>query len=177
MRTCNRTCGNQPTCLHNHHSTCFLPRCRTEQNNMASRKRPISDIDTSPDPKDIDQRTTHKQPRVDVSSLSPSRHASSSLSYPSLSQPASRAVPFQRPHSLISFSYNTDRKLEFSDAAMRYYVDPPKDANLGHGYERWIRRPEEKGRLDGLLQAISEIRRRGSDPAINVVSWRGVITK
>lgn len=143
---------------------------------MASRKRPISDVDIPPDPKDMDQRTAHKQPRVDASLLS-SRHASSSLSYPSLSQSASRAVPFQRPQPLISFSYNTDRELEFSDAAMRYYVDPPRDADLGHGYERWIRRPEEKGRLDGLLRAISEIRRRGDDPVINVVSWRGIMTK
>ena len=60
---------------------------------------------------------------------------------------------------------------------MRYYVDPPRDADLGHGYERWIRRPEEKGRLDGLLQAISEIQRRDGDPVINIVSWRGVMTK
>jgi len=60
---------------------------------------------------------------------------------------------------------------------MRYYVDPPRDADLGHGYDRWIRRPEEKGRLDGLLRAISEIRRRGGDPVINIVSWRGIMTK
>jgi len=143
---------------------------------MASRKRPISDIDTLPDPKDRNQRPAHKQPRLDPS-LSPSLHASASLSYPSLSQPAERAIPFQRPLSLLSFSYNKDRELEFSDAAMRYYVDPPRDAELGRGYERWIRRPEERGRLDGLLLAISEIRRRGADPVISIVSWRGVMTK
>jgi len=61
---------------------------------------------------------------------------------------------------------------------MRYYVDPPLGADLGHGYERWIRRPEERGRLDGLLRAILEIRRRATgNPVIDVVSWRGVITK
>jgi RAT1-interacting protein len=60
---------------------------------------------------------------------------------------------------------------------MRYYVNPPRDADLGHGYERWIRRPEERGRLDGLLLAISEIRKRGADPLISIVSWRGVMTK
>ncbi|KAH9995835.1 RAI1 like PD-XK nuclease-domain-containing protein, partial [Russula vinacea] len=110
--------------------------------------------------------------------LSPPLRVSSSLPYPSTSQSAPRAVPFQRPLPLISFSYTNDRKLEFSDAAMRYYVRPPPDADLGHGYERWIRRPEERGRLDGLLRAISEIRRRGTgDPVINIVSWRGVMTK
>jgi len=61
---------------------------------------------------------------------------------------------------------------------MRYYAKPPPDADLRHGYERWIRRPEERGRLDGLLRAISEIRRRGTgDPVIGIVSWRGVMTK
>jgi len=142
---------------------------------MASRKRPISDVDILPDPKDRG-RDLQADPQLDRS-LSPSPHPSSSLSYPSLSQPASRAVPFQRPLPLISFSYNKDRELEFSDAAMRYYVSPPLDADLGHGYERWIRHPEERGRLDGLLRAISEIRRRGGDPVINIISWRGVMTK
>jgi len=100
------------------------------------------------------------------------------LVYPSLTQPSPRVVPFQRPRSLISFSYNKDRELEFSDAAMRYYIDPPPGADLGHGYDRWVRRPEEKGRLDGLLRAISEIRRRAtSDPVIGVISWRGIMTK
>ena len=61
---------------------------------------------------------------------------------------------------------------------MRYYVGPPVGADLGHGYERWNRRPEERGRLDGLLRAISEFRRGGTgDPAVNIVSWRGVMTK
>ena len=141
---------------------------------MAPRKRALSDVDILPDPKDKNQ---YKQPRLDPP-LSPPLRVSSSLPYPSTSQSAPRAVPFQRPLPLISFSYTNDRKLEFSDAAMRYYVRPPPDADLGHGYERWIRRPEERGRLDGLLRAISEIRRRGTgDPVINIVSWRGVMTK
>ncbi|KAH9998836.1 RAI1 like PD-XK nuclease-domain-containing protein [Russula compacta] len=143
---------------------------------MASRKRALSEVNVLPDLKDRDQNAAHKVPRLGPS---PSPlHTSSGLSYPSMSQSASRAVPFQRPRPLISFSYNKDRKLEFSDSAMRYYVSPPVGADLGHGHERWIRRPEEKGRLDGLLQAISEFRRRGTgDPAVNIVSWRGVMTK
>ena len=139
---------------------------------MTSRKRGISDVDILPGP-DKGQ----KQSRLDPS-LSPPLPVSASLSYPSTSQSASRAVPFQRPLPLISFSYTKDRELEFSDAAMRYYVNPPPGAELGHGHDRWIRRPEERGRLDGLLRAISEIRRRGTgDPVINIVSWRGVMTK
>ncbi|KAF8271140.1 RAI1 like PD-XK nuclease-domain-containing protein [Lactarius quietus] len=61
---------------------------------------------------------------------------------------------------------------------MRYYIDPPPGADLGFGYDRWVRRPEEKGRLDGLLRAISEVRKRGtSDSVIGVITWRGIMTK
>jgi RAT1-interacting protein len=147
---------------------------------MTSRKRAISDIGALSDPNDTDKRVIQKRPRLvdHDTSLSPSPHASLSLSYPSTSQPASRTVPFQRPLPLITFSYDKSRQLEFSDAAMRYYVDPPPSADLGYGYERWVRRPEERGRLDGLLRAILEIQRRGSGhPAIGVISWRGVMTK
>ena len=132
---------------------------------MASRKRATSDIDN-----DGDKRAVLKQPRTDTPTVT--------LVYPSLTQPSPRVVPFQRPLSLISFSYDEGRKLEFSDAAMRYYIDPPPGADLGFGYDRWVRRPEEKGRLDGLLRAISEVRRRGSSGSvIDVISWRGIMTK
>jgi hypothetical protein len=148
---------------------------------MASRKRAIPDIDSPSEPNDVDRRETQKFPRLDHdTSFSPRLHVSESLSlsYPSTSHPVSRAVPFQRPLPLITFSYNKSRLLEFSDAAMRYYVIPPPNADLGYGYEHWIRRPEERGRLDGLLQAVLEIQRRATGrPVINVISWRGVMTK
>ncbi|KAI9463298.1 RAI1-domain-containing protein [Lactarius psammicola] len=138
---------------------------------MASRKRAASDTSGG------DKRAVLKQPRADTSRQD--HHPPSvSLVYPSLTQPSPRAVPFQRPLPLISFSYNKGRELEFSDAAMRYYIDPPPGADLGFGYDRWVRRPEEKGRLDGLLRAVSEIRKHeASDPAIGVISWRGTMTK
>ena len=109
------------------------------------------------------------------------------LSYPPKDTPAS-AVPFQQPSQLLSFSYTSDRTLEFTDSSLRYYVDPPIGADLRYGYERWIKRPEEKGRLDGLLKAVAKFRSRldlgsgdGTGDAglrdISVVSWRGVMTK
>jgi RAT1-interacting protein len=159
-------------------TTCALSSGHFPQKSMASRKRAISDTDILSDPRDRDQRAAaHKEPRLDPS-LSPPPRASSSLPYPSTSQSASHTVPFQRPLPLLTFSYDKDRELGFSDSAMRYYVSPPLGADLGHGYERWIRRPEERGRLDGLLRAVSEIRTRAAgDPVINIVSWRGVMTK
>jgi RAT1-interacting protein len=146
---------------------------------MASRKRTISDIDTPSNSNDEDKQVIQKRLQLDDDALlSPSLHASVSLSYPSTSQPASHAVPFQRPLPLITFSYNKSRELEFSDAAMRYYVAPPARADLGYGYERWVRRTDDKGRLDGLLRAILETQRRGTGhPVIDVISWRGIMTK
>ncbi|CCM01915.1 uncharacterized protein FIBRA_03986 [Fibroporia radiculosa] len=109
------------------------------------------------------------------------------LAFPSTSQTSqSKPVPFQQPVSLITFSYTPSRKLEFNNSALRYYVNPPRNANLRHGYERWIKRPEEKGRIDGLLRATSKLRNdmnagasKGVDwiRSIGVVSWRGVMTK
>lgn len=107
------------------------------------------------------------------------------LSYPPKDRPVAQ-VPFQQPSQLLSFSYNSARELEFIDASLRYYVHPPQNADLRYGYERWVKRPEEKGRLDGLLKAVSKFRSRlnasgSSGDAwlrdISVVSWRGVMTK
>lgn len=87
--------------------------------------------------------------------------------------------PFQKPMPILSFSYDPSRTLLFDDSAMRYFVDPPIGAELSYGYDRWIRRPEEKGRLDGLLKAYSraKIGRKVDLSDVAVVSWRGVMTK
>lgn len=101
------------------------------------------------------------------------------LSYPSTSNPT-KPVPFQQPSPLITFSYTTERVLEFTDAARRYYVEAPLGAKLDYGYDRWIRRPEERGRLDGLLKALIRVVKEKNAPplpAISVVAWRGVMTK
>ncbi|KAI0267639.1 RAI1 like PD-XK nuclease-domain-containing protein [Gloeopeniophorella convolvens] len=142
---------------------------------MASGKRSISDTLSGGDGEY--EESAQKQRRL--SATPPLRSQPPiSLAYPPTSQPAARAVPFQQPLPLITFSYDESRRLDFSDAAMRYYVEPPRGADLGYGYERWARRPEEKGRLDGLLRAVSEIRRReNGGPVVGVVSWRGVMTK
>jgi RAT1-interacting protein len=61
---------------------------------------------------------------------------------------------------------------------MRYFVDPPLGAQLGHGYDRWIKKPETRGRIDGLLKGLSRARERsGGGGEVGVVAWRGVMTK
>jgi len=134
----------------------------------------------------------HKRKAEDAppSVPSPTKQRVSSLaglSYPSLSSSPAKNPPFQRPAQLLTFSYNAEHVLEFNDSAMRYYVEPPRGADLGFHYDKWIKRPEERGRLDGLLTAWSKFKKslRPPDsscsvvsvPDINVITWRGIITK
>lgn len=88
-------------------------------------------------------------------------------------------VSFQQPTPLATFSYDSKRELRFDDSALRYYVDPPHGADLRHGYDRWVKRPEEKGRLDGLLKVWSKVRNGFPDGFMSdgVISWRGVMTR
>lgn len=99
------------------------------------------------------------------------------LSYSSSSQ--TRPVAFQQPSPLVTFSYDPLRVLEFDDSALRYYVDPPPGADLKYGYDKWIKRPEEKGRIDGLLKAWLKAKEQLPEESMKgaVISWRGVMTK
>ena len=101
------------------------------------------------------------------------------LAYPSKSSSSGSQVPFQQPTPLTTFSYDSKRVFRFDDSALRYYIGPPHGADLRHGYERWIKKPEEKGRLDGLLKAWLKIRNGFPDGFMNggVIAWRGVMVK
>lgn len=127
--------------------------------------------------------------RAETESARGSLVPSASLPYPPLHSSTSiQPVPFQQPTGLLTFSYTPQRVLEFTNSALRYYIDPPPGADLRYGYERWIKRPEEKSRLDGLLRAIERLIEKadasmgfGSGQKwlhdIAVVTWRGVMTK
>lgn len=100
-----------------------------------------------------------------------------SLDYPSLSKTKPKAVPFQQPTQVLTFSYNEAHELEFTNSAMRYYVEPPNGAKLGYGYDRWVKRLDTRTRLDSLLRALLKARAQGSVDNIGLVTWRGIITK
>jgi len=108
-------------------------------------------------------------------------HHPAFLAYPDVSNPRAKSTPFQQPNQLITFSYTPDHVQEFTDSALRYYNEPPMGSNLSYGYDRWIRKPDDRGRIDALLKAISRVKsdpaRHGALPEIGVVSWRGVMTK
>lgn len=97
------------------------------------------------------------------------------LPYTPATTAATPTPPFQQPLPLLTFSYTPARTLEFTDSALRSFVDPPAHADLNYGVERWVRRPEERGRVDGLVEAWGRMRDRGGE--VGVVCWRGVLTK
>jgi RAT1-interacting protein len=106
------------------------------------------------------------------------------LAYPRIpSDTPPKQTPFQQPTPLLSFSKTPDRTVEFTDSALRYFVDPPRGAQLGYGYERWVPKVEERGRVDGLVQALARVRVGGGVGVggeggdVGVVAWRGVITR
>ncbi|KAK7463369.1 decapping endonuclease targeting mRNA [Stygiomarasmius scandens] len=153
-----------------------------------SKKRDISDV---LDQGELDAGPSHTRARLEAEHPgSPDRtHGSSNsqqgepkdLSYPDITLRSTKATPFQLPTQIISFSYTPEHVLEFNDSALRYFSDPPLGAQLGYGYERWIRRPEERGRIDSLLKAFDRVKHGGKCPVnlddVGVVSWRGVMTR
>ena len=160
------------------------------------RKRSISDLlNDSQDP-NLTSETSDEPPRTRIrlddtasqeikrptSLENPSAQSSlpKFLAYPKISSFKPKPIPFQQPSQLISFSYTPEHVQEFTDSALRYFVDPPLGSNLSFGYDRWIRKPDDRGRIDALLKAISKVKAEaigGSLPEIGVVSWRGIMTK
>ncbi|KAJ7903314.1 RAI1-domain-containing protein [Mycena olivaceomarginata] len=122
-----------------------------------------------------DVRPTTKQRQ-----RSPTPPQPHTLAYPALTAPSGPAPAFQQPTQIISFSYTPARELEFTDSALRYLASPPPRAKLAHGYDRWVRRPETRPRLDGLLRALSAARAKRHPALANgfgAVAWRGVLTR
>jgi len=158
----------------------------------AERKRGISDLLN--DSQDLTPETSDEPPRMrirldDIASQEIKRPTSGPeqtsslptfLAYPKISTFKPKPVPFQKPSVLTTFSYTSEHVQEFTDSALRYFVDPPLGSNLSFGYDRWVRKSDDRGRIDALLKAISKIKAEangGSLPEIGVVSWRGIMTK
>ncbi|KAJ7227329.1 RAI1-domain-containing protein [Mycena pura] len=130
------------------------------------------------DDTDSDPRPRTKQRRRSPTPLPLA--AQTHLTYPSPDPTSGPAPAFQQPTPLISFSYTPAHELEFTDSALRYFLPPPRRAQLAHAYDRWVRRPEERARVDSLLRALSTARARAHPAltsAVGAVAWRGVITR
>ncbi|KAI0342622.1 RAI1-domain-containing protein [Trametopsis cervina] len=164
---------------------------------MSPSKRPISEVDV--EEQDVTARATKRRVNEvgNVVSTATTKVETHDLKYPPTSGTV-KPVAIQYPSRLLSFSYDPNRTLLFDDSAMKYFVNPPANADLRYGYSRWVKRPEEKGRIDGLLRAVAKyaesldsstdqptaqgVVAEGKVSAqwlrqIKCVSWRGVMTK
>ncbi|KAH6913340.1 hypothetical protein BKA70DRAFT_1369947 [Coprinopsis sp. MPI-PUGE-AT-0042] len=107
----------------------------------------------------------------------PTRHT---LAYPRVTDRVD-PTPFQLPTQITSFSYDENHQQLFDDSALHYYVDPPPNARLDFAYDRWVRKPDTRGRLDPLLKAIRKAKEDRVKAALvpdnGVVCWRGIMTK
>lgn len=99
------------------------------------------------------------------------------LPLPSVHSPPQVSAPYSQPYQLVSFSYTEEREQRFDDSALRFFVQPPAGADLNHRYEYWIRKKEERGRLDGLLNACLREEVAGERARATCITWRGVMTK
>ncbi|KAF8313663.1 RAI1-domain-containing protein [Clavulina sp. PMI_390] len=86
---------------------------------------------------------------------------------------------FQKPRTLITFSYDSLHELHIgSNEALRYFQSPPPEADLNYRFDHWVHKVETKPRLDSLLKCLG-----GSPQAVHasnrpsVVTWRGIMTK
>ncbi|KAF9019872.1 hypothetical protein BDZ89DRAFT_1072696 [Hymenopellis radicata] len=107
------------------------------------------------------------------------RRSAPQLMYPNTNTLPTTGQPpeFETRTSIISFSYDTTRTVQWDTSALRYYVKPPSKADLSYGYNRFILH-EDKGRIDPVLEAFQRAKNeRGTNLSNGVVSWRGVITK
>jgi RAT1-interacting protein len=60
---------------------------------------------------------------------------------------------------------------------MKYFMVPPPRIDLSYGYERWIKREEDRGRLDALLECLEREKILKASRRPSIVTWRGVMTK
>lgn len=136
-----------------------------------NQKRTIRDVDGEDDVEKEAVARSAPRPRVEKALDQPKK-----LFLPSKDSKL-RSVNFQKPFQLISFSYTPERELVFDDSALRFWVEPPRNADLSHGYSRWIKRSEERGRLDGLLKALCEKPCLEARERAAAVLWRGIMCK
>lgn len=138
-----------------------------------------------------------KRRRVERSPTPDDMPAASSLRLRAVeSYATARPVAFQQPVHVAAFSYSPERELllgEQRDAALRYYCDPPQQADLEKGFDEavWHNDMVDEG-IDALLDTyvahelcqtcaltpVSSLAASKLDTrAIGLITWRGMLSK
>ncbi|KAG8762290.1 decapping endonuclease targeting mRNA [Ceratobasidium sp. 423] len=129
--------------------------------------------DTGPD--DTVSLPLPKKSKLEQGNKNTSRASRHTL--PLETSPKDPSPAFGQPQQLTCFSYTPNRELRFDTSALKYYVPAPINADLGYRYEHWVKRPEERGRIDSLLRAVEQEHVIGERKKGAFISWRGVMTK
>ncbi len=77
------------------------------------------------------------------------------------------------------FSYDEDHQYRPDDSSLQYYYPPRLGANLSDGFERFRKLDESRDdHLDGLLKTITKLEKtEGHSRRVDIVTWRGIMTK
>lgn len=89
------------------------------------------------------------------------------------------SAPMKRPREIACFSYTTSHEFRLDASGLRYYYPPRLGADLCKGFESFEKLDDtEDDHLESLLKTIMEVEReRGEKVEVDVVTWRGMMTK
>ncbi|OBT95533.1 Protein rai1 [Pseudogymnoascus verrucosus] len=89
------------------------------------------------------------------------------------------SAPMKRPKEIACFSYTPSHEYRPDASGLRYYYPPRLGADLCKGFETFEKLDESQDdHLDSLLKTIVGVEReRGGKVEVDVVTWRGMMTK
>ena len=84
-----------------------------------------------------------------------------------------------RLQEITYFSYDEDHKFRLDASSLRYYYPPNLPADLNQGFDTFRQLDDSTDdHLDGLLDAIAAHERtKGSRTEVDIITWRGMMTK
>ncbi|PQE13825.1 RAI1 protein [Rutstroemia sp. NJR-2017a BBW] len=98
-------------------------------------------------------------------------------------QPIGRFVgssaAIRRPREIACFSYDDNHQFRLDDSSIRYYYPPYLGADLSKGFDTFKKLDDEADdHLDSLLKTIINYEQKeGKKVEVDVVTWRGMMTK
>ncbi|KAI9677619.1 MAG: decapping endonuclease targeting mRNA [Caeruleum heppii] len=97
-------------------------------------------------------------------------------SFPYISSPLTELIAYQE---ITCFSYDGARTFHPDVSSLRYYYPPRLGADLCQGFDTFRKVDDTRDEhLDGLCQSIEELERRtGERVEVDIVTWRGMMTK
>ncbi|KAM3073564.1 decapping endonuclease targeting mRNA, variant 2 [Clarireedia jacksonii] len=98
-------------------------------------------------------------------------------------QPIGRFVgssaAIRRPREIACFSYDDNHEFRLDDSSIRYYYPPYLGADLSKGFDTFKKLDDATDdHLDSLLKTLIDYERKeGKKVEVDVITWRGMMTK